>query len=175
MSLTIKNLLGAASASVKRVSVDEAPALRPLTRLAVLTRHSVHAPGRWIAHLGAVLLAAACVFGNSPVRAQALGEDAVRELALQGMWAAEKDWGYWRWSEDNSVCLRVYSPDGDCTDKGTWNVNGEVLCYELEWWGETYDVRKNCFTVQPLDEGRYETLLHGATLKSTFIIFQVVE
>ena len=146
-----------------------------MTVSSVLSCQSARAPGRLMSRLCAALLAAACIFGNSPVRAQALGEDAVRELALQGTWAAEKDWGYWSWSDDNTVCLRVYSADGDCTDKGTWSVDGEVLCYELEWWGETYDLRKNCFTVQPMDDGRYETLLHGATLKTTSIVFQVLE
>jgi len=114
--------------------------------------------------------------GSYPAVAEVLDGEAIRNLALRGTWAAvPSDWGYWSWSEDNTVCLRVFGPDGDCADTGTWNIDGDVMCYELTWWGESYDIRKNCYTVHPLDGGSYETRYHGGALDSVFITFTVIE
>jgi len=115
------------------------------------------------------------VLANSPAEAQTLDGTAVEKLALQGTWAAENDWGNWSWSEDNTVCLRLADQSGDCADTGTWTVNGDVMCYELTWWGKAYDVRENCFTVNSLGDDRYEALYHGGAMVSTFIHFKVLE
>ena len=131
---------------------------------------------RWGRHTCTGLIITLGFFSSSLANAQALDEKAIQDLALQGTWAAEKkDWGYWSWSEDNTVCLRVISADGDCADTGTWTVDGNVMCYELTWWGKSYDVRKNCFTVHALGDGRYETLYHGGAMVSTFITFKVID
>ena len=114
------------------------------------------------------------VLANSPAEAQTLDGTAVEKLALQGTWAAENDWGNWSWSEDNTVCLRLADQSGDCADTGTWTVNGDVMCYELTWWGKAYDVRENCFTVNSLGDDRYEALYHGGAMVSTFIKFEVL-
>ncbi len=114
------------------------------------------------------------VLANSPAEAQTLDGTAVEKLALQGTWAAENDWGNWSWSEDNTVCLRLADQSGDCADTGTWTVNGDVMCYELTWWGEAGDVKANCFTVHALGDGRYEARYHGGAMASTFIYFKVL-
>ena len=88
---------------------------------------------------------------------------------------AQRDWGYWSWSEDNTVCLRLLGLDGDCADTGTWSIEGNVMCYELTWWGESYDVRKNCYTVHRREEGRYETRYYGGVLDTVFTTFLVIE
>jgi hypothetical protein len=130
---------------------------------------------RWACHAGAGLIITLGFFCSSPATAQALDGNAIQKLALQGTWAAEKDWGYWSWSEDGTVCFRKPSADGDCADTGTWAVDGDVMCYELTWFGESYDVRKNCVTVHTLGDGRYETKYHGGALASTFITFKVID
>ena len=110
-----------------------------------------------------------------PVHAQGLDGEAVRQLALQGTWEAEHaEFGLWTWNSDNTVCLRVGARDGDCADTGTWTITKNVLCYELTWWGESAGERKNCFTVQPIDEGRYETIFHGAPMVSRMFVFKVL-
>lgn len=124
-----------------------------------------------------VYLGLMLVFGlltNSPSNAQALDGSAIQKFALQGIWAAEGDWGYWSWSEDNTVCLRILGPDGDCADTGTWSIDGDVMCYELTWWGESYQIRINCYTVQALEDGRFEALYHGGAMVSKFITFSVI-
>ena len=128
-----------------------------------------------ISRIGATLIIALGLLSSSPAAAQKLDGDAIRDLVLKGTWAAQNDWGYWGWSEDSSLCLRLFGPDGDCADTGTWTINGDVMCYELTWWGESYDVRKNCYTVHPLEDGRYETRYHGGALDSTFTIFTIIE
>jgi hypothetical protein len=110
------------------------------------------------------------------VEPQALNKDALTKLALQGTWQARSAYGHWSWSEDNSVCLRLLGLNEDCSDTGTWKIDEDVLCYELTWWGESYQMRKNCFTVVALDGGRYEALYHDSKLDySVFINFEVLE
>ena len=134
---------------------------------------------RSTAHLGAALAISLGLLSSSPAFAQTLDGDTIRDLALQGTWAAQGAVsGFWSWSEDNTVCLRmgrVFDPDGDCADTGNWSINDNVMCYELTWLWESYDVRKNCYTVHPLEDGRYETRYHGGALDSTFTIFTVIE
>ncbi len=116
------------------------------------------------------------LLANSPSKAQALDGSAIQKLANQGIWAAEeRDMGYWSWSEDDTVCLRIFGPDGDCADTGTWSIDGDVMCYELTWWGEGDGYRINCFTVVALGDDRYEALYHGGAMVSTFIHFKVLE
>ena len=109
------------------------------------------------------------------VEPQALNKDALTKLALQGTWKTKR-FGHWSWNEDNSVCLRLLGLDEDCSDTGTWKIDEDILCYELTWWGESYEIRKNCFTVVALDGGRYEALYHDSKLDhSVFINFEVLE
>ena len=109
------------------------------------------------------------------VEPQALNKDALTKLALQGTWQTKR-FGLWSWGEDNSVCLRLLGLNEDCSDNGTWEIDEEVLCYELSWWGESYNIRKNCFTVIAFDGGRYEALYHDSKVDhSVFINFEVLE
>ena len=113
---------------------------------------------------------------TSPSAAQELDGNALGNLALQGTWAAQdKNYGYWSWGEDKSVCFRLFEPKGDCADTGTWTIDDNVMCYELSWWGESYQIRKNCFTVVPLEDGLYDALYHESAVGSTFIKFEVLE
>ena len=106
-----------------------------------------------------------------------LDSNALTKLALQGTWQPKRGaFGHWSWGEDKSVCHRMFGLKEDCSDTGTWEINDNVLCYELTWWGESYGIRKNCFTVVALDGGRYEALYHGSKVDhSVFINFEVLE
>ncbi len=121
------------------------------------------------------LMLALSLIANSPAVAQALDGPAIQKLALQGMWAAEHDWGYWSWKEDNTICLRKVEKIGNCTDTGTWSITGDVLCYKLTWMWKSYELNDNCFTIQALKNGRYEALFHGGAMVSTFIHFKVLD
>jgi hypothetical protein len=128
---------------------------------------------RRLASLGLMLTLG--LLANSPAEAQALKGTAVQKLALQGTWVAEHaEFGNWSWGADNTVCFRLANPIGDCADTGTWTIDGDVMCYELTWWGEGADVRTNCFTVNALGDGRYKTLHHGGAMVSTFFHFRAL-
>ncbi len=129
---------------------------------------------RRLASLGLILTLS--LLANSPAEAQELDSAAIQNLALQGTWAAENpEWGNWSWNKDETVCLRVGDTEGKCADTGPWVINDNVICYELTWWGEAVGDRKNCFTVQALGDGRYETLYHGGAMVSTMFFFKVLE
>ena len=113
--------------------------------------------------------------GIGPAMAQELGGEALKKLALGGVWQAEHDeYGLWDWDDSGSVCLRVGSADGDCFDTGTWEITDNVLCYELTTWGESVGERVNCFTVSVLEDNRYETLFHGGAMVSRMFAFKVL-
>jgi hypothetical protein len=115
------------------------------------------------------------LFANSPAETPALDGAAIQKLARQGTWVAEHaEFGNWSWGADNTVCFRLANPIGDCADAGTWTVNGDVMCYELTWWGESGGIKANCFTVHALGDGRYEARYHGGAMASTFINFKVL-
>ena len=106
---------------------------------------------------------------------QALNTDALTKLALQGTWQTKR-FGLWSWGEDNSVCLRLLGLNEDCSDTGNWKIDDNVLCYELTWWGKSYGIRKNCFTVVALADGKFEALYHDSKVEqSMFINFEVLE
>jgi hypothetical protein len=105
-------------------------------------------------------------------QAQELDGAALQKLAIQDTWVAEHpEFGNWTWNTDETVCVHLRGTDNKCTDTGAWVMNDNVICYELTWWGG--DTRKNCFTVQELGEGRFETLYHGGAMVSTFFYFNL--
>jgi hypothetical protein len=139
------------------------------------TQKRMHKDNQWrrLASLGLMLTLG--LLANSPVEAQALDGPAIQKLALQGMWAADNDYGYWSWKEDNSICLRKIEKSGKCTDTGTWSIIGDVMCYKLTWLWKSIGINDNCFTIQALKDGRYEALFHGGAMVSTFIHFKVLD
>jgi hypothetical protein len=115
------------------------------------------------------------IFAGSQAVAETLDGPSIRKLALQGTWAAHDKWsGYWSWSADNSVCLRLFDQYDDCSDTGTWKIDGNVICYELQWWGETSGVRSQCVSVASLGGLHYETRYHGGVMESRFFKFTVL-
>ena len=105
-------------------------------------------------------------------QAQELDGAALQKLTNHGTWVAEHpEFGNWIWNKDETVCVQLPGTDKKCADTGTWIMNDNVICYELTWWGG--DTRKNCFTVQELGGGRFETLYHGGAMVSTFFYFNI--
>jgi hypothetical protein len=111
----------------------------------------------------------------SPAQAdvEALNGDALKKLAYQGTWKSKR-FGLWKWNEDNTVCLRLIAKEDNCSDTGTWEIADNVLCYKLSWWGKSYGIQENCFTVTKLEGGRYESY-HHTVVGSMFKNFEVLE
>ncbi len=124
----------------------------------------------------AAVWAALALGGSGSAMAQDLDGDAIRALAARGTWHAEfAEYGFWDWREDGTVCLWLGAPTGECADTGTWSVDGNVLCYELTWWGASVGERDACVTVRALDDKRFETVFHGGAMESTMFAFGIVD
>lgn len=65
---------------------------------------------------------------------------------------------YWSWKSDGSVCLRIEGKTGKCADTEHWKLNGDRLCYELEWGGASMNIKSACFRISDKGKGRYEAL-----------------
>ncbi len=115
------------------------------------------------------------VLAGTQAVAETLDGASVRKLAHQGVWAGRDKWGgYWSWNADNSVCLRLFDQNGECSDTGSWKIVGDEICYELKWWGEIMGVRSQCVSVNRLSDIHYETRFHGGAMASTFFKFTVL-
>lgn len=121
-----------------------------------------------IAFLGFILV-------GPQAQAQALDGAELRDLALRGTWSASLGYGYWTWKEDNTVCLRLHEPNENCSDTGTWKIDGNKLCYEYTWWGQAEDMRELCLTIIALDGGQFEVRHEGEKVTSTIFRFQVLD
>ena len=114
------------------------------------------------------------VFMLTAVQAQALGGADIMKLADRGTWQAEEtEYGNWTWKEDHTVCFRISNQKGKCADTGSWKIDGNVICYELSWYGKSVGINKNCFTVRELGNGRYETRYHGGAMVSSWFKFKI--
>lgn len=114
------------------------------------------------------LAAAIVLVAGAPAQAQALDGPAIRELAVEGTWNADSSgYGFWSWHEDGSVCLRLSEPDGECTDTGTWSIEGGSICYEFGWVFRTEGQGAGCLRITAV-EGRYEALYEGPVTTSLF-------
>ena len=121
-----------------------------------------------------VLTLTLCLFAYSSAVAQALDGANIEKLALRGTWQAEHtEFGNWSWKEDKTVCFRLGDQKGDCSDTGTWTIDGDVMCYQLSWYGKSVGINENCFTVQALGNDRYETLYHGGAMVSKYFSFNI--
>jgi hypothetical protein len=124
----------------------------------------------------AILGMAAAIFliAGAPAQAQALDGLAIKELALRGTWNAQSSgWGFWSWDEDGSVCLRLNEPTGECSDTGTWAIDGDSICYEFEWVWESEGQRALCLHINDLG-GHYEAQHKGLVATSLFK-FEVID
>jgi len=107
--------------------------------------------------------------------AEDLRGDSLRDIVDGKVWEAEDGWGIWTWQVNNELCVRTYSSDEDCTDSGPWAIDDDAICYELEWWSDSYGLRKNCFVVRSLEDGRYEAIPKGSAVDSAVFAFSLTE
>lgn len=64
----------------------------------------------------------------------------------------------WDFLKDGSVCARPgASKVGDkCFDKGRWAIRGNVLCWDLTWFGDSVGLKSTCSTVWKVGPERIE-------------------
>ena len=107
--------------------------------------------------------------------AEEFDDDSLRDIVDGKVWATEDGWGVWTWQADNELCVRTFPGDEDCTDSGPWAIDDGAICYELEWWSDSYGLRKNCFVVRAVEDGRYEAIPRGSAVDSAVFAFSLAE
>lgn len=81
-------------------------------------------------------------------------------MAFQGDLSDSATLTYWDFKADGSICARFAGskPKDKCADDGTWQVKGNVLCWELQRIGETYGYKSACVRARKVDNKRYEAV-----------------
>jgi hypothetical protein len=79
-------------------------------------------------------------------------------MSFQGNLSNPATVSYWDFKADGSICARFVGskPKDKCADDGTWQVKGNVLCWELQRIGETHAFKSTCVRVRKVDNKRYE-------------------
>jgi len=75
---------------------------------------------------------------------------------------------FWSWNPDGSFCLQVSGESGKCDDTGTWKLDGNRLCYETTWWGQTTGLGAGCIRVVALGKGSYDAIQDNGMSIYTF-------
>ena len=81
-------------------------------------------------------------------------------MSFQGDLSKSATVTYWDFKPDGSICARfVGSQSNDkCADDGTWQLKGNVLCWELQRLGETNNYKSACVRVRKVDDKRYDAI-----------------
>lgn len=84
----------------------------------------------------------------------------VQTLASGNTWETKKlggapGYAYWNWKADGSACMRLEQGSGKCDDTGKWKVDGDRLCWEMQWFGATFGLKSNCVAIADQGKGRY--------------------
>jgi hypothetical protein len=53
---------------------------------------------------------------------------------------------YWDFKADGSVCGRLHGSKAKtkCADTGKWKLQGDLLCWDFTWMGESHDYKSLC-------------------------------
>ena len=105
------------------------------------------------------------------VNAQAISEedaDQLKALVVGRTWAMSFQGDlsksatvtYWDFKADGSICARFVGskPKDNCADDGTWQLKGNVLCWELQRLGETNSYKSACVRARKVDNKRYDAI-----------------
>lgn len=116
-------------------------------------------PSVWKAVM--LLTGAALAFSAPTTQGEHKFMDAtkVRAVASGKTWNTKSIWvgghSYWNWNSDGSVCMRLFAQNGKCDDTGKWKMSSDLLCFELEWFGEFLGLKSACVGVADQGQGRY--------------------
>jgi len=93
---------------------------------------------------------------------RALDAKAAKDLTANRVWQIRRSrtsgFDYWSWNSDGSVCVRLGENTGKCADTGRWKLDGQRICYDLTWWGETQELKSLCFRISEQSKGRFAWL-----------------
>ncbi len=111
--------------------------------------------------------------------AEMLDANNIGKLAHDKTWQMTWAGGrsqFWDWKHDGSICARLSGWDRQekCADTGRWRLQGDNLCWDLEWMGGAVGIRNACVTIERTEAERYEATRVGG-LGITFFSFVVLD
>ena len=79
-------------------------------------------------------------------------------MSFQGDLSKSATVTYWDFKADGTICARFVGskPQDTCADDGTWQLKGNVLCWELQRLGVTNNYKSACVRVRKMDGKRYD-------------------
>jgi hypothetical protein len=88
-----------------------------------------------------------------------LTSEQLLSLARGNTWAIKIGGGggdlaeFWDFNADGSVCGRLTGakPRTKCADVGKWKVQGDTICWDFTWHGQTYGYKSVCARARTAD------------------------
>jgi hypothetical protein len=85
----------------------------------------------------------------------------IKELTSDKTWEITLSIGQvqiWDWKRDGSLCARLDGRPREekCSDNGRWRLEGDTLCWQLEWMGKSYGYNNACVTIKQFENKPYE-------------------
>lgn len=64
---------------------------------------------------------------------------------------------YWDFKADGSLCGRQHGSKvgSTCADTAQWKLQGDAVCWQFQWIGETYGYKSMCARVRKADSKTY--------------------
>ena len=104
----------------------------------------------------AIMLVSTCaavtLLTVTPLAAQTLNADSIKKMQVGKIWA-EKGLAnlfsetFWEWKADGSVCVRLFEKRSSCDYVGSWKLQADRLCYELDKWDGTASDASRCIRI----------------------------
>ena len=114
----------------------------------------------------ALLLTASMVTPALPQSSQNIKGESLRDLVAGRSWAISFQGNtdnprltlIWDFRKDGSICARAAGQErGEkCADEGSWAVRGDMMCWELKWFGKSQGFKSACSLVNKVGAGRFE-------------------
>ena len=67
---------------------------------------------------------------------------------------------HWDFKADGSLCGRQHGSKAGttCADAGQWKLQGDAICWQFQWIGETYGYKSLCVRVRKAEGKTYEAI-----------------
>ncbi len=105
--------------------------------------------------------AAVTLLTVTPLAAQTLNANSIKKIQVGKIWA-EKGLAnlfsetFWEWKADGSVCVRLFEKKSSCDYVGSWKLQADRLCYELDKWDGTASDASRCIRISEPTTESYE-------------------
>jgi hypothetical protein len=99
-----------------------------------------------------------------------LTAEQLKTLVFGKTWAIAR-WGdptitdpgrtaYWDFKADGSVCGRLHGSKAGtkCADTGKWKLQGDTLCWDFTWMGESHDYKSLCVRAHKAGGKNYQLI-----------------